>query len=409
MASRRMSQRRGPRFSDHRPVTHRSAPIYGPEPWAVRAGHAWSHWDLWFCVVALHDGGGDLGRVEASLAGELDRPLLGDTRATESKLSHLTDLRVRLDAADLTPGALVGSAGTDARLVTKARHRVASDLDGRTMTEAMRETPRIRLQRRARFGSWAALPVSPQRFYAELRPLVEIGQHLPKSRTFGATRRLTAALRRLDAPGLRLDERIALYRAFHTAGLELAGCADDSYGNVGEMREAAWQTFLELDWRAARIGPALWWRDLCELLVWEPYALGHRRERLPFERARVEEVPLIESIFTDLAEEHEAVHLRWQADEARQQIAWLHVAQCAFDVFPRIAAFLGSEHWVPIDAMARTAIDAGRRDIALEVFRASDQPGLHQGHLRRLCRELTGVGMGIEDLPPRPALRVVPG
>lgn len=388
-------------------MTHQSTRIYGPELWAIRAGHAWSHWDLWFCVVALHDGGGDLGRVEASLAGELDRPLLGGTRATESKLSHLADLRVRLDAADLTPGALVGNAGADARLVTKARHRVASDLEGRAMTEAMRETPRIRLQRRARFGSWPALPVSPQRFYAELRPLVEIGHHLPKSRTFGATRRLTAALRRLDAPGLRLGERIALYRAFHTAGLELADCADDSYGNVGEMRGAAWQTLLELDWRAARIGPALWWRDLCELLVWEPYALGHRRENLPFERARVEEIPLIESIFTDLAEEHEAVHLRWQADEARQQIAWLHVAQCAFDAFPRIAALLGSEHWMPIDAMARTAIDAGRRDIALEVFRAADQPGFHQGHLRRLGRELTGVAMGVEDLPPRPALRIV--
>lgn len=73
--------------------------------------------------------------------------------------------------------------------------------------------------------------------------------------------------------------------------------------------------------------------------------------------------------------EHETVHLRWQADEARQQVAWLHVAKRALDGFPRIAA---------------------------------DQPGVHQGHLRRLCREPTGVGLGVEDLPPRPALRVVP-
>lgn len=62
---------------------------------------------------------------------------------------------------------------------------------------------------------------------------------------------------------------------------------------------------------------------------------------------------------------------------------------------------------MPIDAMARTAIDSGRRDIALDVFRAADQPGFHQGHLRRLCRELTGVALGVEDLPPRRALRVV--
>ncbi len=402
-----LRQRRACRVGDHWPVTHRSTPIYEPEPWAIRAGRSWSHWDLWFCVVALHDGGGDLGRVEASLAKELHRPLSGGTRSTESKLSHLADLRARLDAADLTPGGLGGNAGADARLVAKARHKIAADLEGRAMTEAMRETPRIRLQRRARFGSWPALPVSPQRYYDELRPLVEIGRHIPKGRTFGTTRRLTAALRRLDAPALPMDERIALYRAFHTVGLELADRADDSYGAVGEMRGAAWRTLLELDWRAAGIDPALRWRDLCELLVWEPYALEHRRETLSFERARVEEIPLIESIFTDLAEEHEAVHLRWQADEARQRIAWLHVAQRAIDEFPRIAALLGSEHWMPIDAMARTAIDAGRRDIALEVFRGADRPGFHQGHLRRLCRELTGVVLGVEDLPPRPALWVV--
>jgi hypothetical protein len=251
------------------------------------------------------------------------------------------------------------------------------------------------------------LPVSPQPFFDDLRPLVEIDRHVPKARTFGATRRLTAALRRLDTPDPPAAERIALYRALHTAGLELADRADDSYGNIGQMREAAWHTLLELDWRAAGIGPALWWRDLCELLVWEPYALEYRRETLPFERVRAEEIPLIQSILTDLAEEHEAVHLVWQADGARQQIAWLHVAQRRFDEFPRIAALLGSEHWMPIDAMARTAIDAGRRDVALDVFRAADQPGFHQGHLRRLCRELTGVVLGVEDLPPRPALQVV--
>lgn len=277
------------------------------------------------------------------------------------------------------------------------------------MTEPMRATPRALLQRRARVGSWPSFPVSPELFYVELHPLVEVGRHLPKARTFAATRRLTKALQRLDLPGLRLAERIALYRAFHTAGVELADRADDSHGNVGQMRGAAWRVYVGLDWRAAGIGPELWWRDLCELIVWEPYALGHRHEILPYESARIAEIPLIESMLTDPVAEHESVHLRWQADEARQQIAWLHVAGRACDEFPRIAGFLGSEHWMPIDAMARAAVDAGRRDIALEVFRAADQPGFHQGHLRRLCRELTGVRLGDEDLPPRPALRVISG
>ncbi len=384
----------------------RRAPIFGPEPWAIHAGRTWSHWDLWFCVAAVREGG-DLGTVEAGLVSELRRPSPDLSRASEAKLSHLADLRARLDAAGLTAADLAGAAVHDAKIVEKAQRKIAADLEGRALTEPMRQTPRVRLQRRARHGSWDAFPVSPATFYDAIRALVDVDRHLSKGRTFAATRSLTERLRRLDASGRPDAERIALYRAFHTVGLELADRAGDSYGNIGQMRETAWRTYLGLDWRAAGIGPELWWGDLCELIVWEPYALEYQQETLPYDAARAEEIPLIESILTALAAEHEAVHLRWQADEARQQLAWLHVAQRTCEQFPRIAVVLGSEHWMPIDAMAHAALDAGHRDIAVEVFRAADQPGFHQGHLRRLCRQLTGVRLGAEDLPPRPALRVV--
>jgi hypothetical protein len=367
----------------------------------------WSHWDLWFCVMASRDGADDLAAVEGRLVAELHRPSIGSSRATEAKLSHLADLRARLGAAGLAPADLAGETVNDPRVVAKARHKIAADLEGRAMTEPMRETPRVRLLRRARYGSWDALPISPATFHDEFGSLVDTDRHIPKGRTFGFTRRLAERLRRLDAPGRSVAERIALYRAFHTAGLELADHADDSYGNIGQLREPAWQTYLRLDWRAAGIGSELWWRDLCELIVWEPYALDYQHETLPYESARAEEMPLVESILTALAAEHEAVHLRWQADEARQQVAWLHVAHRGYDEFSRVATLLGSEHWMPIDAMARAALAAGRPNLVVEVFRAADQPGFHQAHLRRLCRQLTGVRLGDEDLPPRPALRVV--
>lgn len=397
---------RAGRVSDDGRMPTRRAPIFGPEPWAIQAGRTWSHWDLWFCVAAVR-GGGDLGTVEAGLVSELRRPSPDLSRASEGKLSHLADLRARLDAAGLTAADLAGAAVHDAKIVEKAQRKIAADLEGRALTETMRETPRVRLQRRARFGSWDALPVSPVAFYGQFRPLLETDRHLPKGRTFAVTRRLTERLRRLDALGRPVAERIALYRAFHTAGLELADHADDSYGNIGQLRQPAWQTYLRLAWRTAGIGPELWWRDLCELIVWEPYAPDYQHETLPYESARADEVPLIESILTGLAAEHDAVHLRWQADEARQQVAWLHVSQRRYDEFPRVATLLGSEHWEPIDAMARAAITGEWREIAVEVFQAADQPGFHQGHLRRLCRELTGVWLGDEDLAPRPALRVV--
>ena len=71
------------------------------------------------------------------------------------------------------------------------------------------------------------------------------------------------------------------------------------------------------------------------------------------------------------------------------------------------ATRLRSEHWMPIEAMAESALRSGRRELVLEVFREADRPGFHQEHLRRRCRTLTGVGISDEKRVPPPRLRVV--
>jgi hypothetical protein len=48
--------------------------------------------------------------------------------------------------------------------------------------------------------------------------------------------------------------------------------------------------------------------------------------------------------------------------------------------FPRE---LGSEHWMPVVALAESALRARRPDVAAAVFDAADQPGAHRDHLRR--------------------------
>jgi hypothetical protein len=58
---------------------------------------------------------------------------------------------------------------------------------------------------------------------------------------------------------------------------------------------------------------------------------------------------------------------------------------------------------MPIVVLAESAAAAGRRDLAIEVLRAADQPGMHRSHLRERCFKLTGVRL---DDPP-PPLRVV--
>jgi len=87
------------------PSPPRRPPVFGPEPWEETGGRSWTHWDLWFCAVAMADHDGRLDQLEERLVGELaDRT--GSREGTESKLSHLADLRVRLDDAGLVPGDL---------------------------------------------------------------------------------------------------------------------------------------------------------------------------------------------------------------------------------------------------------------------------------------------------------------
>jgi hypothetical protein len=235
--------------------------------------------------------------------------------------------------------------------------------------------------------------VPPQRFYERFRAAVEFKGHITKHRSFAKTRALDERLERLDGPRRRPNERLALYRAFHAAGLELADRADDSHGNIGQLREQAWCTYLTLDPAEAGMDPAAWWQDLCELIVWEPYGLGHEHETLPYRRLRGAKIDTVEAILLALADEHRAVHLDWEGDEALQQVAWLHAAHRRWDRYPDAAARLGSDHWMPIVALAQAALARRRTDIAVDVFRAADTSGFHRDYLRRCCRELTGVDL----------------
>ncbi len=43
--------------------------IFGPEPWRQLAGGTWSHWDLWFCTVAVTDLDGDWAKLGEEIVG----------------------------------------------------------------------------------------------------------------------------------------------------------------------------------------------------------------------------------------------------------------------------------------------------------------------------------------------------
>jgi hypothetical protein len=381
--------------------TPRRPPTFGPEPWTAIAGADWCHFDRWFAIVAVLDFGGSLDALEAELIGRL-RSLHG-RQDIEAKLSHLADLRDRLRAAGIDAGVLAAADEADKATMAKARRKVLDQgLEDRSMTPAMRDTPSTRLRRRALFGHWDHFPDSPDRWYEKLagrRPAT----YVPKGRTFALTRQFGERLARLDGPRRTEAERLALYRAFHTVGVELAERGDDSYGTIGELRLEAFRTYLDIDWATAGIEPEHWWQDLCELLVSEVYALTYENETLAFRHVPAGQADLVEGILLGLAEEWQAAYQDYQAAEALQLVAWMHIAGRRYSRYARVAHRLGSDHWMPIVALGESAAAAGRKELAVEVFRAADQPGMHRDHLRDRCLKLTGVRL---DDPP-PALRVV--
>lgn len=161
------------------------------------------------------------------------------------------------------------------------------------------------------------------------------------------------------------------------------GCAaDDSYGVIGELGHAAWAAYVGTPWRDL-VPPDVYWRDVAELVAFDDYAHLHRAETLPWRQARKADLPLITHSLRALAEEYGAARLPYHADQARIALAYAHVATAALTGYATVARDLGSEHWMPVVALAESALGARRPDVAAAVFDAADQPGAHRDYLRR--------------------------
>jgi hypothetical protein len=66
------------------------------------------------------------------------------------------------------------------------------------------------------------------------------------------------------------------------------------------------------------------------------------------------------------------------------------VAHRRFDQYLGLAAEVGSSAWKPIVSMAEKAQKAGKRDLALAIFRVADVPGGHRDYLGEQCERITG-------------------
>jgi len=377
----------------------RRQPIFGPEVWAEVEARPWSYWDRWYCVVCVADFAGDWDALAERLATRSGG--LHIASDAESKLSHLDDLVGRLGAAGLGIADLAGDV--ERTELTKARRKVLDQgLSGRDRTSAMRDTPRRRLRARALRGAWPDFPVDPAEAYEAFVAFVDEADHIGKGGTFELARGLEEEIAALaDAAGGDPARLLASRRAVLTAVCEIAQRVDDSYGQIGELGHAAWSAYAATRWRDL-IPEAVYWRDVAQLVAFDDYAHLHRAETVPWRQARAADLPLLRSIVAALAEEYAAARLDYHAQQVRVALAWAHLAIRCLSGYAEVARDLGSEHWMPVVALAESALRAHRPDVAAAVFDAADQPGFHREYLRRRRRELLNA-------PAAPHLRVVTG
>ena len=99
--------------------------IYGPEPWQHDGEAAWSHRDLWFCLVARRDHDGNLAVLADTIEGQHERSGRDDA---EAKISHLDDLvdRLALSGRLRHVHKLAASSLTTVLTATKASFRARS-------------------------------------------------------------------------------------------------------------------------------------------------------------------------------------------------------------------------------------------------------------------------------------------
>jgi hypothetical protein len=242
---------------------------YGTETWREIDGVAFCHWDRWLLRLALAEPGGLAAIEREARARTVNRHLNRD--AAEAMLAQVVDLRDRLARLARTPERILDAEEQGSGwLLKKAWKRVWHDGPNRR-TDAMRNTPRRRLEARALRGHWLRFPVSPARFEPELRRVVGTDAYYDYRATGPLARLLEIQVDLLGTTAASDLERLALHRAAMTVIIETMDLVDDSLAEMSEVFAASERAYLKLARDAAGLDGIL--RDLLELAVWEDYGL----------------------------------------------------------------------------------------------------------------------------------------
>lgn len=366
--------------------------IFGPEIWKEVRGVSFLYWDRWCLRLALEEPNGLDG-----LAGRFDAERRGGKHSyerldAEAKLSHLDNLKKRLAAIAMAPREVLGGEdAVDKKLLAKSRTKLYEQCLTRK-SPAMCDTPRRRLTARALRGWWHEFPVSPALYETELMRGRDRHAHYDWRLTMWLADNLSCELERLETMATTEADRLAIQRALLTFIVEHMERSDDSHASsLAMVFEDVWKAYLGGSWEQTGILPSVFFRDLVELCVWEDYGLVDEQLRDFFRSLAPDDAAVVEDVFAAVVPELRDGVFEYQEEKALRYRADFLVAQGARERFIEAAKELGARTWIPILAMAKAAIDAGDRSLALAIFSAADQPGPQRETLRRECANLLGV------------------
>jgi hypothetical protein len=278
-----------------------------------------TYWDLWFAIVAQRMFEGDFARLRAHLRQLRDQSYLYREECV-AKLSHLNELRRRLEHAQIDAATIVEAAvPLSAGEVRRARGKVLQHSARRSeRSQAMVQTPVVTGRQHALRGFWPQFPLSPAPPAAEILAQFNSNAFYSERQSFSVARRLDQFTARADrlARQEQFDESLAILRAVMTATIEVLQFSDDSFGAIGMSFQNALRHYRKLPLHETRIKASVFFPDLLTFVVWEEYGLTTGQLLGYFRRLKKEQAAVCVDYLRRYVHQLREDDLDYQAEEA---------------------------------------------------------------------------------------------
>jgi hypothetical protein len=180
----------------------------------------------------------------------------------------------------------------------------------------------------------------------------------------------------------------AMLRAFLTVVIELMEVADDSFGCLGDSFRDGFAKYLAIPRDETGIDATVFFHDLLTLLIWENYGLTYEQTEGYFAGLTPDEGDLCIAYVHQQLQELQADDLDYQYEEALTLLGQIVAEQHRFERFEALARDMGTRQWQRIIVLADRAVKQRKRPLAVAVFEAALNPGMHEGFLRQKYEQL---------------------